>query len=225
MVYSWPWLLFTGSGEQSSDEEVAAERFHSQADDAAYQIPTAYREFTPIHAEWVSRHYMSRLKQKGSLAYFDQNVYFPFFWMLIILRLVCEIFSRIAVKISFLWCPKHGVYAAPSFSANVMSWCWRNDTQNFTSVILYMNIIFIAQWLFCGNSEILHFSDFLHAIRNFVGQKAFSSKRVNFFYRENVTSFLNYVTATLFAWHSSYSWTITDIIWHTQIHSEWVSHH
>ena len=34
--------------------------------------------------------------------------------MYIILKLVYENFSSIAVKISFLWGPKHGVYAAPS---------------------------------------------------------------------------------------------------------------
>ena len=67
--------------------------------------------------------------------------------MYIILRLVFENFIRIAVKISFLWDPKHGVYATASFSANVTSVCSRNDMQIFTSVILYMNIIYIAKWL------------------------------------------------------------------------------
>ena len=67
-----------------------------------------------------------------------------------------KIFSRIALKISFLWSAKYGVYAAASFLVNVTSWCSRNDTQNFTSVILYLNITFFAQWLFGVNSEILH---------------------------------------------------------------------
>ena len=44
-------------------------------------------------------------------------------------------------------------------ATNVTSLCSRNDSQMFTSVILYINIIFIAQWLFGGNSEILHDSD------------------------------------------------------------------
>ena len=65
--------------------------------------------------------------------------------MYIILRLVCETFSRIAVTISFILGHKHGVYAAASFAANVTSWCSRNDKKNFTSVFLYINIIFIAQ--------------------------------------------------------------------------------
>ena len=34
-----------------------------------------------------------------------------------------------------------------------MSWCSRNDTHIFTSVILYINFIFIAQWLPGGNSK------------------------------------------------------------------------
>ena len=64
--------------------------------------------------------------------------------MYIILKVVCENFSRITVKISLLWNPKHEVYAAASFSANVTSRFSCNDTQIFTSVILHMNIIFIA---------------------------------------------------------------------------------
>ena len=42
--------------------------------------------------------------------------------MYIILRLICEILSRIAVTISFLWGHKHGVhvYATASFAASVI---------------------------------------------------------------------------------------------------------
>ena len=54
--------------------------------------------------------------------------------MYIILRLVCE--NLIAVKLSFLWGPKYGVYAAASFSVSVTAWYLSNDTQNFTYVIL-----------------------------------------------------------------------------------------
>ena len=46
----------------------------------------------------------------------------------------------------------------------------------------------------------------LHNITNILNQKAFSSKYMSFFYCENMTSFLNFVTATLrtfFAWRSS----------------------
>ena len=79
--------------------------------------------------------------------------------MHIILRLVCEKLSWIAVKISFLWGPKHGVYAASYFSAIVTSWYLHKDTQNYTSVILYMNIILLTQWLFSAYFDILHCSD------------------------------------------------------------------
>ena len=127
--------------------------------------------------------------------------------MYIILRLFCETFSRIAVKISFLWGHKHGVYAAALFSANVTSWCSRNDTHIFTSVILYINIIFIAQWLSGGNSEILYGSNvFARRHKLCKPENIFKQTRVNYFYRENMTSFLNYVTATLralFAWRGS----------------------
>ena len=128
--------------------------------------------------------------------------------MYIILRLICERFSRIAVKISFLWGHKHGIYAAVPFPANGTSWCSRNDTNIFTSVILYINIIFIAQWLSGGNSEILHCSDcFARHHKLCKPESIFKQTRVNFFYRVNMTSFLNYVTATLralFAWRGSY---------------------
>ena len=92
-----------------------------------------------------------------------------------------KILSWIAVKIRFLLGPLHDVYAT-SFSANVTSWCSRDDTQIFTSVIFYMNIIFIAQWLFGGNSEIYTFLMFMHAARSFVNQKAFSCKHVSTFF-------------------------------------------
>ena len=128
--------------------------------------------------------------------------------MYIVLRLVFENFSRIAVKISFLWGPKHGVYAAASFSANVTSVCSCNNPQIFTSIILYMNIIYIVQWLFGGNSEIVHYSDvFARRQKLFKPESIFKQTRVNIFYRENMTSFLKYVTATLralFAWRGSY---------------------
>ena len=65
--------------------------------------------------------------------------------MAIIQRIICENLSTIAVKISFLWGREHGVYVEASFAASVTSRYLRNDRQNFTSVILYMNIIYIAQ--------------------------------------------------------------------------------
>ena len=113
------------------------------------------KEFDDVIFIWAAS------RKKGPYGIFYKNVYFSFFWMNIILRLVCENLSRITVIISFLWSPKHGIYAAASFSSNMTSWCSRYDTQSFISVILYMymNIIFIAKWLFDGNSEILHCSD------------------------------------------------------------------
>ena len=70
--------------------------------------------------------------------------------------MICEILSRITVKISFLWGPKHDVYATAAFAASATLWYIRYDMQNFTSVILYMNTICIAQWLSGANSKILH---------------------------------------------------------------------
>ena len=143
--------------------------------------------------------------------------------MYIILKLVSENFSRITVKISFLWGPKHGVYAAASFSANVTLWCSRTDAQIFTSIILYMNIIFIVQWLFHGNSEILHCSNvFAHHQKLCKPENIFKQTRVNFCYRKNMTSFLNYVTATLralFVWRGSHISCFERNIWDRKMYS------
>ena len=65
--------------------------------------------------------------------------------MYIILRLSCKILSRIAVKISFLWSLKQGVYASASFAASVTFLFLHNDRQNFSSVILYVNILIMYQ--------------------------------------------------------------------------------
>ena len=80
--------------------------------------------------------------------------------------------------------------------------------QNFTSVILYINIIYNAQWLFGASLEILDcFAHFTQRHKLFKQENSFKQTRVDFFNRENMTSFLNYVTATLralFAWRGSY---------------------
>ena len=65
--------------------------------------------------------------------------------MAIILRLICENLSRKAVKISFLWGCENSAYAEASFAAIVTSRYLRNDMQNFTSIILYMNVIYNTQ--------------------------------------------------------------------------------
>ena len=99
-------------------------------------------------------------RKKGPLDNFDHNVYFSISCMCIILRFICEILSWIAVEIRFLWDSKHGtgIYGAASFIAIVTSWYLHMDMRKFTSVILYMNIICVAKWLFEANFEILHCS-------------------------------------------------------------------
>ena len=110
----------------------------------------------------------------------------------------------------------------PHFRANVTLWCSRNDTQIFTSIIFHMNIIFIAQWLLSGNSEILHCSDvFEHCQKLRKPENVFKQTRVNFCYCANMRSFLNYITATLttlFAWRGSHVTAICDAAWFIEIH-------
>ena len=155
-----------------------------------------------IRTKWAAS------RKKGPYGIFYQNVYFSIFWIYIILRVVFEKFNGIAFKISFIWGHKHGVYAAASFSANVTTRNSRNDTQFFTSVILYMNIIYIYRavtvwWQFW------HFTLFWCFARRqklFKQESNFKHTRVNIFYRENMTSFLNYVPdklRALFAWRGS----------------------
>ena len=151
---------------------------------------------------------MSRVTQKRTLGQFWSKCFLSFFWMRILLRWICEIMNRIAVKISFLWGRKLYVYAAGSFAAIDTSWYLGNDMQTWTSVILYMNIKCIS----LGAFKMLILKSYtvpvcLHDVTHFLNQKAFSGKHVSIFYRENRTSFLNYVTATLrtlFAWRGSY---------------------
>ena len=127
--------------------------------------------------------------------------------MTIISRLICEKLSCIAVKISFLLGCEHCVHAEVSFAASVTSRYLRNDMQNFTSVILYVNIIYIAQYLSGTNFEILYCSGpIARRHKLFKTRNTSKQTRVEIFYRENMTSFLNYVTATLralFAWRGS----------------------
>ena len=67
-----------------------------------------------------------------------------------------------------------------------------------------MNGIYIANWLFGGNSEI--YTALAHRQKLFKPESIFKQTRVNILYRKNMASFLNYVTATLwapFAWRAS----------------------
>ena len=100
--------------------------------------------------------------------------------MYIILRLVCENFSRIAVKISFLGGPKRGVYPTTSFSSIVMPGCLHNDTQFFSAIMLYMHIIYISHSdCLMVTLKFYTIPMFLHAVRYFLNQKAFSSIHVS----------------------------------------------
>ena len=126
-------------------------------------------------------------REKGHQRNFDQKCLFCYiFWMHITLRWICESLSRIAVKISFLWCRKHCVYAAVSFAAIVTLWHLRNVMQKFTSDIFHMTIICNAQWLFSANLEIWDFSSDFTRRQNFLNKRALSSKPVSIFYRENM---------------------------------------
>ena len=81
--------------------------------------------------------------------------------------------------------------------------------QNFTSVILYMNSICIAQLLSGANFQILYCSStFTLRQKLFKTIKHFQAITCRFFYREIMTSFLSYITAmlrALFVWHGSLS--------------------
>ena len=111
--------------------------------------------------------------------------------MNIILRLIYANLNWIAVKITFLWSLEHGIYATASFAASVTPWSLRNGTQNFTPVILYMNIICIAQRHSDANIENLHYPSAIpwrHIL--FKPWNNIEQTRV-IFYPEYMTSFLN----------------------------------
>ena len=71
-----------------------------------------------------------------------------------------------------------------------------------------MNIIYISQWMFGDNSKILCYSNvFARRQKRFNPESIFKQTRIKIVYRENMTSFLNYIKATLralFAWCGSY---------------------
>ena len=65
--------------------------------------------------------------------------------MCVILKFICENLSGIAVEIRFLWDSKHDICGAALFIAIFTSCYLHKDTRKFTSIILYMNIVYIAQ--------------------------------------------------------------------------------
>ena len=67
--------------------------------------------------------------------------------MYIILRLICKILSWIAVKISFLWGHKHGVYAVVSFPTSVISWYLHKDMQKFYFCYFVYGYISLSDYL------------------------------------------------------------------------------
>ena len=106
--------------------------------------------------------------------------------MYIILRLICEILSKIAVKISFLRGHKQGVYAQASLTASVTSWYLRNGLQNFTSFPFSINIICFARWLCDANFKILHCSGaFIRRHKIFKPENSFKQTRVDFLPRKD----------------------------------------
>ena len=92
-------------------------------------------------------------RKKGPNGIFYQIIDYYIFWMYIILRLISEMLSTIASKRSFLWRRQDFVCVICS---KCTSWYLRNGMQQFTSVILYMNIIFsLSVRLWCAHFEIL----------------------------------------------------------------------
>ena len=121
--------------------------------------------------------------------------------MCIILRLICEILSGIAVEIKLLWDSKHGVYGAASFIAIFTSWYLRKNMRKFTSVILYMHIICIAQWLFDAFFEILHYSDtFALHHKHWKPKCSFMQTGVDYFLQRK------YDVISQLLWNTFYSW-------------------
>ena len=129
--------------------------------------------------------------------------------MCIILRLICEILSGIAVKIRFL---RSSVIYSNLSCHDIYARTWENLHQLFciwTSYVSLKDYLMIILKFYTAPVR-------LHDVINIVNQKAHSCKDVSIiFYRENMTSFLNYVTATLrtlYAWRASYCTSIIYIL-------------
>ena len=97
----------------------------------------------------------------------------------------------------------------------------QHHLQQVTRHVIYVTTSKILLLLFCIWTSYVSLGEYmililkfytvsvsLHDVTNFLNHKTFSRKQVSNFYRENMTSFLNYVTATLralFAWRCSFS--------------------
>ena len=119
---------------------------------------------------WLSSKLFKPRHEKMALRVFLSKWFFSFFWVYIILRLVCENFMQI-------------VYTWSSFSANVTTWCSCNDTQ-IVKLFLSFNWIWTSYWLHSVCLVVilkLHtIPMLLDAVKTFVNWKAFSSKHVPF---------------------------------------------
>ena len=107
----------------------------------------------------VSYNYRAASRRKGPKSNFEQNINVSIFCMNIILWIFVT-FEYISCQDklsmgSFTWC----VCSSTSFATSVTSWYLRNDIQNASSVILYIDIIFIAKCMaICVDFQILHCS-------------------------------------------------------------------
>ena len=112
----FPWNICNGCG-------IATEDAYSSGHLVLFHSGTCMCSNVETNLSWTCLVPGLLSFEHPSVLLFCFDVYFSFVWMHITLRFICENFTRISVKISVLWGPKYGEYAASSVSASVTSWC------------------------------------------------------------------------------------------------------
>ena len=179
----------------------------SRSNEEIEQIKEAYQNGKNTHSASVSTAGQCTLHNSNKMSYVKQDVsilsrspiyelchakkvlrvilikmfYFSIFWMCVILKLFCEILSRIAVKIRSLSGRRHYVYAAASYAAIDASWYLRNDMQNSTLLFcIWTSYVTHSDYLV----PILTFYNVpvpLYDVKNFFKKTALLSKHVSIF--------------------------------------------
>ena len=149
----------------------------------------------------VSRIIWAAPRKKGPSGNFEQNVYYPISWMVIILRWICENLSCIAVKISIQWgCEQYMYMQKPHL-------------QQVSRRGIYVTICKILLLLFCIWTSYISLSNYLvlilkfftvpvhlHNITNFLNHETLQSKHVSKFFTAKIA-----MLRALFAWRGSFN--------------------
>ena len=110
---------------------------------------------------------------------------------MIFFRLICEILSRIAVKINFLW-GRNMLYTPQRHLLKLSS---RDIYVTICKILLQLSYVSLIDYNMYKVLTLKIYTALvhLHGVTNFLNHKTISSKQVSIFHHENMKSFLNYI--------------------------------